>query len=588
MQSADVTATFCATLVDEWFESGIRHAVVAPGSRSTPMALALVAHPGLDVQVFHDERSAAFAALGIAKVTGVPTLLLCTSGTATANFHPAVMEASHAEVPLVVLTADRPPELQGVGAPQTTDQQRLYGSSVRLFIDAGVPDDAERHEWRAVARRAHVAAIQERPGPVQMNLPFREPLVGVVTELPPQTTVSRLGKSFSRDTALRTATKGVASVFAATAKTPLGTETLSKLSTRLSGRHGVIVAGARGGSPLKISSLARRLGWPVLADPLGGCRDDDELSVRHADGWLRDASLAERFTPEVVLRFGALPASKVINTWLRECGAEIIAVGMSPFLIDPDRRVSLHVVTDPDVMCDDLCNLVDAADAEWSRTWSAAESCARSALAAAMEAGPKLSEPRVARTVADAIPRGSNLVVSSSMPIRDVEWYAAATSSVRVFANRGVNGIDGVVSTAVGIALGSHAPTTLLIGDVAFLHDSNGLLDVVKREVDVRIVVVDNRGGGIFSFLPQRSTLHERQFEQLFGTPHSVDIGGLAAAHGVSHRVVATVAELRGVLATPGPLVVIVRTDRTENVLEHERLNRAISDAVHADTPTGG
>jgi 2-succinyl-5-enolpyruvyl-6-hydroxy-3-cyclohexene-1-carboxylate synthase len=159
---------------------------------------------------------------------------------------------------------------------------------------------------------------------------------------------------------------------------------------------------------------------------------------------------------------------------------------------------------------------------------------------------------------------------------------------VRVFANRGVNGIDGVVSTAVGIALGSHAPTTLLIGDVAFLHDSNGLLNLVNRGVDVRIVVVDNRGGGIFSFLPQRSTLQERQFEQLFGTPHSVDIGGFAAAHGVSHRVVATVAELRGVLATPGPHVVIVRTDRTENVLEHERLNRAIIDAVRADTPTGG
>jgi 2-succinyl-5-enolpyruvyl-6-hydroxy-3-cyclohexene-1-carboxylate synthase len=581
MQSADVTATFCATLVDEWFESGIRHAVVAPGSRSTPMALALVAHPGLDVQVFHDERSAAFAALGIAKVTGVPTLLLCTSGTATANFHPAVMEASHAEVPLLVLTADRPPELQGVGAPQTTDQQRLYGSSVRLFVDAGVPDDTERHEWRAVARRAYVAAIQERPGPVQMNLPFREPLVGAVAEVPSRTDPSRDGAS-------RTMTKNVGRMFAATAKTPLGTETLSKLSTRLSGRRGTIVAGARGGSSPKIFSLARRLGWPVLADPLGGCRDDDELSVRHADGWLRDASLAERFTPEVVLRFGALPASKVINTWLRECGAEIVAVGMSPFLIDPDRRVSLHVVTDPDVMCDDLCNLVDAADAEWSRTWGAAELRARDALAAAMEAGPKLSEPQVARTVADAIPRGSNLVVSSSMPIRDLEWYAGATSGVRVFANRGVNGIDGVVSTAVGIALGSHAPTTLLIGDVAFLHDSNGLLNLVNRGVDVRIVVVDNRGGGIFSFLPQRSTLQERQFEQLFGTPHSVDIGGFAAAHGVSHRVVATVAELRGVLATPGPHVVIVRTDRTENVLEHERLNRAIIDAVRADTPTGG
>ena len=312
------------------------------------------------------------------------------------------------------------------------------------------------------------------------------------------------------------------------------------------------------------------------------------MSVRHADGWLRDSALAERFTPEVVLRFGALPASKVINTWLRECGAEIIAVGRSPFLIDPDRRVSLHVVTDPDVMCDDLCAIVDAADAEWSRRWSRAESRARIGLAVAMEAGPPLSEPLVTRTVADAIPRGSNLVVSSSMPIRDLEWYAGATSGVSVFANRGVNGIDGVVSTAVGVALGSRAPTTLLIGDVAFLHDSNGLLGVVNRGVDLRVVVVDNRGGGIFSFLPQRSTLQERRFEQLFGTPHTVDIGGLAAAHGVPHGVVTSSGELRGMLAAPGPRLVIVRTDRTENVLEHERLNRAIIAAVQSDTSTGG
>lgn len=575
MQSPDVTATFCATLVDEWIESGIRHAVVAPGSRSTPMALALVATPALEVQVFHDERSAAFAALGIAKTTGVPTLLLCTSGTATANFHPAVMEASHAEIPLLVITADRPPELQGVGAPQTTDQQRLYGSSVRMFLDAGVPDDEQRDTWRTVAQRAVVAATNERPGPVHLNLPFREPLVGVTTDLPPRSTRAAAGSS-------RATTGNVRRMFGVTASTPVGTEMLSRLSMRLRGKRGVIVAGARGGSSSNIALLARQLGWPVLADPLGGCRDDNVMSIRHADGWLRDPALAARFAPEVVLRFGALPASKVVNTWLRDCGAEIVAISESPFLIDPDRRVSLHVVTKPEVLCDDLRHLVDASESGWSQLWSHAESRARDALAVAMDAGPALSEPRVARIVAESVPAGGNLVVSSSMPIRDVEWYAGATSHARVLANRGVNGIDGVVSTAVGIALGSRAPTTLLIGDVAFLHDSNGLLDLVRRGVDLRVVVVDNRGGGIFSFLPQRTTLQAQQFEQLFGTPHDADLAGLTAAHGVPHCVAASVAQLRAALEVAGPHVVVVRTDRTSNVEEHERLNRAVIDAVTA------
>jgi 2-succinyl-5-enolpyruvyl-6-hydroxy-3-cyclohexene-1-carboxylate synthase len=573
MQSADVTATFCATLVDEWCQAGVRCAVIAPGSRSTPMALALVANPLLNVQVFHDERSAAFTALGVAKFTGMPTLLLCTSGTATANFHPAVMEASHAEAPLIVLTADRPPELQGVGAPQTTDQQRLYGSSVRLFLDAGVPNDEQCDDWRRIAQRVFVAATFERPGPVQLNLPFREPLVGLTGTLPPRTDRdagrSRLRTAWNAPRMLR-----------GTATTPVGTEMLSKLSTRLSGKRGVIVAGARGGTPSKIAALARQLGWPVLADPLGGCRTESDTAVRHADGWLRDHTLAQRFAPDVVLRFGALPASKVVNTWLRDCGAEIVAVSASPFLIDPDRRVSLHVVSDPDALCDDVCSIVRAADSEWTQLWRAAEARARTALSTLLEDGSSLNEPRIARIVAEGIPRDGNLVVSSSMPIRDLEWYAGSTGHLRVFANRGVNGIDGVVSTAVGIAIGSRAPTTLLIGDVAFLHDVNGLLGVASRGVDLRIVVVDNRGGGIFSFLPQRSSLPEQQFETLFGTPHDVDLGGLAAAHRVPSRVVESATELRAALVTQGPHVVLARTDRMANVTEHERLNQAIIDAV--------
>lgn len=557
MNSPDVTATFCATLVDEWGLLGVRHAVVSPGSRSTPMALALSGANDWQLHVFHDERSAAFAALGIATVTRVPTVLLCTSGTAAANFTPAVVEASHNEVPLLVLTADRPPELQGVGAPQTIDQKQLFGSAVRTFIDAGIPDDEQRDDWRRVARRAFNAALGERVGPVHVNLPFREPLVGVCGALPTQREVARVSS-----------------------RKPVGTEVLSRLVSRCSGKRGVIVAGARGASPSKIAALAHQLNWPVLADPLGGARTSDPLAIRHADVWLRDAQIATECAPEVVLRFGTLPASKVVNAWLRDVTAETIAVGSSPFLIDPDRRVSMHVVTDADALCVDLIAMLGPCDSGWGQRWRTAESQARATLAHALDNEAVLTEPGVARTTLASLPASSRLVVSSSMPIRDVEWFGGDTSSVFVQANRGANGIDGVVSTAVGVALATGAPTGLLIGDVAFLHDSNGLIALQARKVDLRIVVIDNRGGGIFSFLPQRTALGHERFEQLFGTPHDVDLAALVAAHGVECETVGSSRELQAALGRPGPRVIVVHTNRTENVALHEALNAAVIDAV--------
>nr|MBU6202673.1 2-succinyl-5-enolpyruvyl-6-hydroxy-3-cyclohexene-1-carboxylic-acid synthase [Acidobacteriota bacterium] len=579
MQTADVTATFCATLVDEWCAAGVRHAVVAPGSRSTPMALALSDHTDVSIEVFHDERSAGFCALGIAKATGRPTLLLCTSGTATANFHPAVMEANHAEIPLIVLTADRPPELQGVGAPQTTDQQRLYGSSVRWFVDAGVPDDVESGGWRRLARRIFAAATGGRPGPVHLNLPFREPLVGRAGVLPPG--------SQSSTNAQPTGTLGTnGSGGTRINDSRIGTESLSNLNTRMSGKRGVIVAGARGGTPTCIMGLASKVGWPVLADPLGGCRGDDPLAVRHADGWLRDADLARKFAPEVILRFGALPASKVVNAWIRDCAAEVLAIGESPFLIDPDRRVTTHLVTNPDHVCTDVSNIAKPAPGDWTTLWRDAERTARDTVETVLadsvldDGSSPLSEPHVARLVVDTLQSGANLVVSSSMPIRDVEWFGGRTDHARVFSNRGLNGIDGVVSTAVGVALATGRPTTLLIGDVAFLHDTNALIDLRGRGVDLRIVVVDNRGGGIFSFLPQRTTLETSRFEKLFGTPHAAQLGALAGAHGIPNRTVTTPRALRESLATSGPHVTVVETERTRNVDDHDSLNQAIIAAV--------
>jgi len=562
MQSAEVSATFCATLVDEWRALGVRLAVVAPGSRSTPMAIA-IADSDLRTEIFHDERSAAFAALGAAKASGVPTMLLCTSGTAAVNFHPAVVEASYAEVPLIVVTADRPPELQGVGAPQTIDQRNLYGSSVRRYIDAGVADDERCDDWRRVARRAYESSTGESPGPVQLNIAFREPLVGSAGQLP-----ARLGEPTSRLTRV--------------GSQPLSTAQIAALAARLRKRRGLIVAGASGASPAGIHELASRLGWPVLADPLGGARNERLAALRHADAILRDANIARALTPEVVLRFGALPASKVVNGFLRECGAETVAITATPRLADPDRRVSMHIVADLEAAVSDLLVIAEPCDAQWTSQWQSAESAARSVMQNLLHDESWLTEPGVARTLAASLPAGSQLFVSSSMPVRDLEWYAAATDHLHVMSNRGTNGIDGVVSSAVGAALGTARTTALLIGDVAFLHDSNGLLRLASRGVDVRIVVVDNRGGGIFSFLPQRSMMSDERFEQLFGTPHEADLAALAAAHGVACETASTTAQLRASLAQPGPRVIIVRTDRNENVARHDEIHRAVVQGARA------
>ncbi|MEY3615433.1 MAG: 2-succinyl-5-enolpyruvyl-6-hydroxy-3-cyclohexene-carboxylic-acid synthase [Actinomycetota bacterium] len=565
MQSPDITATFCATLVDEWVRRGVGHAVVAPGSRSTPMALALLDCPGLAVHVFHDERSAAFAALGMASVSRLPTLLLCTSGTAAANFFPAVIEASHNEVPMLVLTADRPPELHGRGAPQTIDQQHLYGSVVRGFIDTGVPDDADSAQWRATATRAWNASVSGRPGPVHVNLAFREPLVGLAGALPPVIPESR--------------NRNIASG----ARLPrVGSQQLSQFVARCSAKRGVIVAGARGPTPRVLMSLAHHLGWPVIADPLGGARSGDALAIRHADSWLRDTAIAARFAPEVVLRFGTLPASKVIGAWLRDVAADVVAISETPYLIDPDQRVSMHVVADSDVLCGDLQSVLQPADSDWSDLWRQAEATARTEMAAQLDDEALLSEPGVARNMVAGLPAGSRLVVSSSMPIRDVEWYGGDMNHLVVQANRGVNGIDGVVSTAVGVAAASGKPTGLLIGDIAFLHDQNGLIEVAQRSVDLRMVVVDNRGGGIFSFLPQRSTLDAAMFERVFGTPHRVDLGHLAQAHGLKHQHVQTAAQLRSCIATAGPHITLVSTNRDANVVRHDEIHQRVIARVRA------
>jgi 2-succinyl-5-enolpyruvyl-6-hydroxy-3-cyclohexene-1-carboxylate synthase len=542
-------ATFCATVVDEWIRHGLTDAVVAPGSRSTPLALALVARSELAVHVILDERSASFAALGLALASGRPALLLCTSGTAATHFHGAVAEADLAGVPMIVCTADRPPELRDVGAPQTIDQNRLYGPAVRWFCDPGVADEVSRSSWRTLARRAWHASTAQWPGPVHVNLPFREPLVGTPAQLPAAN-------------ALDVTTDVATSVM------------MDDLSTE----RGVIIAGF-GAAPYaaEILATADRLGWPVLADPRSGCRHTHGAVVTAADALLRHDRFAADHRPSVVIRVGQPPASKVLNQWVAASGARLVQLGGGTWT-DPEHQAA--VVLPIDATAAVLQAIPTANKTPWAVRWLHAEARAQQVFDDRL-AGPDLDGPTIARVVTAAVAERSALVVSSSMPIRDVEWFGVNRSDLTVVANRGANGIDGVTSTALGVAL-SGQTTTLLIGDLAFLHDQGALIGLARRAVDLTIVVVDNNGGGIFEFLPQATAVDRPTFEQLWGTPHGADLVALARAHGLNASEAETVEGLRELLGTSGVSIVVVRTDRTVTVARQGAVNAAVVAALDA------
>ncbi|MFV1990931.1 MAG: 2-succinyl-5-enolpyruvyl-6-hydroxy-3-cyclohexene-1-carboxylic-acid synthase, partial [Acidimicrobiales bacterium] len=455
MADGSAQATFCATLVDEWVRGGVTRAVVCPGSRSTPLAIALSNHPGLDVIVHPDERSASFLALGLSLELFSPTVLLTTSGTAAAELHAAVIEASLSCVPLLVCTADRPPELLGRGSPQTIDQTNLFGDVVRWYHNPGVADENQAHTWRALASKSLLASLGQQPGPVHLNFPFRDPLVGTPSALPAG---RGEGPWQRRWEGMRHAP-----------------DDGRRVAALCQSRRGLIVAGA--GSPAGLVELAERLGWPILADArsnLGG----SSVVIGTADATLRVDTFADRSSPDIVLRVGEQPTSRVIWEWLAHLDTHrvhLMQAGM-PWL-DTSHDVDLSISSG------DLAGLVDeismAVDAPpvlgWLEQWQADEEAAQAAIEAVL-AVSALSEPAVARSLTAALPEGARLVVSSSMPIRDVDWFARRRGDVVVHANRGANGIDGVVSTAVGVAVASASPTALHIGDLAFLHDSNGLV----------------------------------------------------------------------------------------------------------------
>ncbi|MCB1026674.1 MAG: 2-succinyl-5-enolpyruvyl-6-hydroxy-3-cyclohexene-1-carboxylic-acid synthase [Microthrixaceae bacterium] len=575
----DVAVTFAATLIDQWRSRGVRHVIVSPGSRSTPLVIGLqwvLDHqaPGeadpLEAHLVLDERSAAFQAVGVARATGAPALLVCTSGTAAVEYHPAVVEAHLAALPLLICTADRPPELQGTGAPQTIDQHRLFGTSVRAFLEPGPPRASAGGNWRALADEAFDGATGARPGPVHLNLAFREPLVGTVGRLPESSGVERTG-----------AKPG-----------PPDSDQLAGLIARTSGRRVAIVAGERsmapGASPEAARSLldsAEALGWPVLADPQSGLRLDHPAVVPNFDPMLRSQPVAEALRPDVVIRLGALVSSKVTNQWLATVPDQV-AIDPAGWFPDPDRVVTTPIQAMPLRTIEALGDAtsegrLDPAPKGWADRWSQVSATVGRTLA---DARPEVVEAAALTAALDGLPAGAHLVVSSSMPVRDLEWFGPPVpAGVAVHANRGANGIDGVIATAVGIAR-TGSPTVVVVGDLALLHDVGSLVSAVATP-NLVVVVVDNGGGGIFSFLSQHELLGEGDFERWWGTPSGLDLVTVAAGFGLEVADVdpadlagAVRSALSGTAARGRTPMYRVESNRSDNLARHRRLLGRLAD----------
>lgn len=576
----DVQASFCAALVDEWITQGVTYAAIAPGSRSTPLALALVRacdhNSNLKVDVFHDERSAAFAALGAGVVTGNPSIVLCTSGTAAAHFHAAVIEADASAVPMIVCTADRPAELRDVGAPQTIDQTKIYGHVVRWFHDPGVPVLATAPTWRSLAARALWLACGSHPGPVHLNLPFREPLVGQPIAELVHTTAHAVGVRERRQ-----------------GRSRLDTASLERLALELSGRRGVIVAGRGCGDPRAVDGLAHALGWPVFAEPRSGCGNGDR-TILHFDAIVRVPDVVAVLEPEIVLRLGEPPASKALVQWVSASSSKQIHVVGSGQMFDPDHRLDVRIEADVEGVIREVTEMVrPVPEVSWWEKWLACDLRVRSAIAEFANSDDAWSALWVTRDVIRHLPEGSHLVVSSSMPIRDVEWFAGNCAHVTVHANRGANGIDGVIATSVGVARMSGRPTFVLLGDVAAIHDASTLASLAGlsksgRDLDLRVVIVNNDGGGIFHHLPQAATVEPDTFESIYGTPHGVDFAAVAQGLGIPSSTITQHSDgLREALHGRGPLLIDIRTDREGDVLAHRRLQEMIAARLRSEASAG-
>ena len=580
MDRTNRNTALASAFVEELARCGLRRAVIAPGSRSTPLALALWREPALEATVIVDERSAGFFALGAANASGRPVAVLCTSGTAAANLHPAVCEADEGGVPLLVLTADRPPELRGIGAGQTIDQLKLYGSAARWFCEAGTheADDAGLLHMRATACRAWAAAAGDpRPGPVHVNLSWRDPL-GPEPHPEDLTATSELALEGRGGRPLTEVPRG-----GGPAPSPAMVDVMAghvRDCTR-----GLIVCGRQPDPALAepVAALARAAGYPIVAEPTSQLRlgpHGRDLVISAYDVITHVGS--EALEPEFIIRFGDMPTSKALRAWLARLGEVPQVVFDASFGWNLPTRAAVVVVrTDPIALASALASAVDEGErGSWAAGWTAADKAAAEAVAAELEAVADPSEPAIHAALGELYRDGDLVYTASSMPIRDQEMFLRpAPSAVRFLANRGANGIDGLVSSGIGAAAATGAPTWIVTGDLGLHHDSNALAALTHAATPVRIVVLHNDGGGIFELLPQAGQLERSEFEALLATPVGLDVGKLAALHGVRHERVERIEDLRQ-SASAGTALIEVPVDRQADAELRRRLTAAGATAV--------
>lgn len=576
LDRTNANTALAGALVDELARAGCRRAVISPGSRSTPVSLALARHPRIEISVVLDERVAGFVALGIGLAGGMPAPVSCTSGSAAANLHPAVVEADQAGVPMVVLTSDRPPELRGIGAGQTIDQIKLYGSAVRWFCEVGThaADDPGLLHYRAVGARAAAEAVDGR-GPVHLNLAWRDPLGPEPVE-GAVTATGELALSGREREAPITSTTA--------AREPVASA-LDRIAESLgAASRPLIIAGRqrRPDLPAAVCALAERLGAPLLAEPTSGLRYGPHPSSHLIASYdLLCRELPSALRPDHVLRLGDMPTSKPLRKLLADPAIRQTVVVDGSGWNEPTRIAGELIRADPPAVALGLAERLDgaAAEAPFLSSWWAAEGAAQKAVDACL--GTELSEPAIHRSLHRHLPRGS-LLLASSMPIRDAESFAPlARAKVDALASRGANGIDGLTSTALGIAIASGEPTVAVLGDLATLHDLGGLLALGASGVDLRLLVINNGGGRIFEFLPQRAQLSAGEFERLFLTPAGVDFADAARLAGIPYARIESIDGLE-ILSEPGPRLVEAAVDPAGNVELHRTAAERVGEAVGA------
>jgi 2-succinyl-5-enolpyruvyl-6-hydroxy-3-cyclohexene-1-carboxylate synthase len=574
MDHTEQLTRYTAGFVDELAAGGLTDVVISPGSRSTPLAMTFAEYNDVKTWVILDERSAAFFALGLARKTKRAVALVCTSGTAAANYFPAIVEAYYSRVPLIVLTADRPHELRDVGAPQAIDQIRLYGKYVKWFQEMALPEASVHmlHYVRSKAARAVYLACEGNAGPVHLNFPFREPLM----------------PDFSLENVWGKRSKGAYHNSFSGAK-ELSDYQLEELVRRLHGKQkGLIVCGPQTDQKTAeaIAMLSFEWGLPVLADPLSQMRAGTHFKnnvIEGYDAFLRNETIRRGMEPDFIIRFGAMPVSKAFLFYVQEHNhADQYVVENHQGYREPAGNETDFIFADPDLLCSELIDIAGTIDfdKEWLKKWQDINEIAKNKLTE--ESNGRLTEGEAVRELFDVIPRDTVLYAGNSMAIRDIDTFFMTTQKrVELLANRGTNGIDGVVSSALGAAAaGRHV--TLVIGDMSFFHDLNGLLAAKHYRLNMTVLLMNNNGGGIFSFLPQAAD--GKHFEALFGTPLNIDFSHAAAMYGASYVCAENADTLKTSLdksyAEPGLHIIELKTDRAENTKWHRSKWQEIEDEI--------